>query len=321
MAEPPVNALDRLAFLMAFVPYLADVGTVTVAEAAKHFDMPEDFIRRSAERLTVMGIPGETRDYLPGDLFDIDWDALELHDEIVLTNRIVIDDVPRLSAREAAALLAGLQVLGTDPVIAARPEFASLASKLRAGAAGEPETPAIATSVPAAFAPLRKAIEAGVVVEFEYRNADGHVQRRRVEPLRLESQDAEHHLRGWCTLRNAMRTFRLDRMLDVTVIEDTPVTHSIDELESVGEAPTDRDLVVTIECDAAALPFLAGYAPTDISIDGGRATATIALATYATLGRLLTEIPGAVVAAPSEARRHVSAWAQDALGRYARSGE
>jgi len=321
MAESPQGALDRLAFLMAFVPYLADVGSVTVAEAAKHFDVPEDFIRRSAERLTVMGIPGETRGYLHGDLFDIDWTALEEHDEIILTNRIVIDDVPRLSAREAAALLAGLQVLGSDPVIASRPEFASLAAKLKAGAAGKPEAPAIATSAPAAFAPLRQAIEAGVVVEFEYRNAEGRFERRRVEPLRLESQDAEHYLRGWCMLRDAMRTFRLDRMLDVTIIEDQRVTHSLAELDAVGETPTDRDLVVTIECDASSVPFLAGYSPADVAIDGDRATATVALASYAMLPRLITEIPGAVVTGPPEARRHLAAWAEDALGRYRRSGE
>src|SRR5699024_1906060 len=79
------------------------------------------------------GIPGETRTYLPQDLFDIDWDALEEHDEIEITHRVVLNDAPRFSAREASALLAGLQYIRSLPANIDDALVASVSSKLAHG--------------------------------------------------------------------------------------------------------------------------------------------------------------------------------------------
>src|SRR5690606_12416791 len=133
--------------------------------------------------LTVTGIAAGP---LPdGELFDIDFDALERDDEIVLVTRIAIEDeVPRLSGREAAALIAGLQLLGRDPVIGASREYASLAEKLRHGAAADPLPTAVVATEVANFEPLRAAIAEGRRVAFDYRGAGSdRVERREVEPL------------------------------------------------------------------------------------------------------------------------------------------
>ncbi len=77
-AERPLQALDRAALLLQLVPYLIGKGEVSVAEAAKEFDVTPGQMRAMVERLTVIGLPGE-RGYwqLPNELFDIDWDLLE----------------------------------------------------------------------------------------------------------------------------------------------------------------------------------------------------------------------------------------------------
>ena len=127
MAEPggALHAPDKLAFLLSLVPYLMDRERVSVAEAAAHFGVPRRRDPRAVELIAVSGVPGETTQYQHGDLFDIAWDDFEQNDVIVLTNLVAIDDSPRFSAREAAALIAGLQYLPSLPENADRAAIAT----------------------------------------------------------------------------------------------------------------------------------------------------------------------------------------------------
>ncbi|HEY8281520.1 MAG TPA: WYL domain-containing protein, partial [Leifsonia sp.] len=81
----PMQAQDKLAFLLALVPYLMDRDRVSVTEAARHFGVEKSQLRDAVRLIAVSGIPGETNAYQPGDLFDIAWDDFEENDQIVLT--------------------------------------------------------------------------------------------------------------------------------------------------------------------------------------------------------------------------------------------
>ncbi len=321
MADAPAEAIDKVAFYLAFVPYLDERGAVPVAEAAAHFGYAPEFIRDSVLKIMTFGVPGPDGLYLANDLFDFDLDALEEDDELVLMQRVAIDDVPRMSAREAAALIAGLGVLGSDPVIAASADFASLVAKLAHGAAEAPEEPVVAPTAPEApnFAELRGAIAAGRRVAFDYRNADGTTMRREVDPLRLESADADIYLRGWCWLRSAIRTFRLDRIGGIVVL-DAAVEHGVAELDATadGYTPEADDVLVTIECDAVGVPLMSGYRPRALRRDGasGRVRMDVAIGSDGALRRIVAEIPGAVVVAPESARTAVHAWSRESRSRY-----
>lgn len=320
MAEPRF-ALDKVAFLMAFVPYLGDRDEpVSVAEAARHFGTTEEFVRRAAVQLTMTGLPGESGVGLSFDLFDIDYDALESRDELVLTNRIAIDDVPRLSSREAAAVIAGLEIIGQDPVIAASPYFATLRAKLVRGAAAEPDAPAVGVQTVPYFAELRQAIAERRRVAFRYRAAGAPTaEQREVDPLRIEAIDASYHLRAWCHVRGGFRTFRLDR-IDGLELLDTPTAHDASELDqaATGFTPSDEHPIVTIEFDAAGIDLVEGYRPESLEVDkaSGRATMRVAVSSAVIVRRLLAETPGARVVGPEEARSAVREWAADAVGRY-----
>lgn len=318
----PDDGSEKLAFYLAFVPYLRELESVSVAEAAAHFGYSEAFIRDSVLKIMTLGVPGETGMYLPQDLFDFDLGALEEDDELVLIQRVAIDDVPRISAREAAGLLAGLALLGADPTIAAVADFTTLRAKLARGAAEAPAEPVIATSAARLpnFAELRDAIAAGSRVAFDYRNADGTSARREVDPIRLESTDAEHYLRGWCYLRGGLRTFRLDRISGLATLT-APVEHDVHDLDAsaIGFDPGPEHGSVTIECDASAVPLMSGYRPSSTRRIGatGRARMEVAIGSDAAIRRILAEVPGAVVVAPPAARAAVRTWAQAALDRYA----
>lgn len=338
MAErsQPLQARDKLAFLLSLVPWLMDHDGASVSEAARHFGMTPQQIREAVELIAVSGVPGETDAYQHEDLFDINWDAFEERDEIVLTNRVAIDDSPRFSAREAAALIAGLQYLSALPENADRAAIASLMGKLSRGASSEPSqvgvagaatTGAIDTIAPDPLAPtlalIRESVETGVQLELDYLNSQGQRERRRVDPLRVESIDADWYLRGWCHLREAVRTFRLDRISNA-IITDEPIEHRAGDsdvrLPDVLFEPSPEDLEVTIEVTPSAMPLLADYVPDGATTTEheGRIRTTVRVSHYHGLKRLISSMPGvATVIAPPSARAAVESWAREAAARYA----
>ncbi|MBN9180571.1 MAG: WYL domain-containing protein, partial [Microbacterium sp.] len=138
-AGRPVLATDRAALMLQLVPYLIGKGEVSVAEAADEFDVTPAQMRGMVEKLTVIGLPGEGGFWqLPNDLFDIDWDLLDERDLIVITNSVGLERAPRLTAREAAALLAGLQLARSLPGVEEGGVISGLLAKLARGASSAP---------------------------------------------------------------------------------------------------------------------------------------------------------------------------------------
>ncbi len=319
---PPTGSRDKLAFLLALVPWLLEHDRVSVAEAAAHFGVSEDDIRSSVSLVAMSGVPGSTATYQHEDLFDIDWDAFELHDEIAITQHVAIDDAPRLSAREAAALIAGLQYLQSLPENADRVAIRNLVEKLSRGASGAPSPLAVAGDPDSEVIGLvRRAVADGRRVRFAYLNSRGEREERDVDPLRVESIDSDWYLRGWCHLRGALRTFRFDRMSDMTVT-DAPIEHDASEvrLPDTLFEPSAEDLEVTIEAAPEVVGLLADYIPDGAltSEVGDRIRTTLRVSHYHGLKRLIAGMPGTVrVVAPEQARRAVAEWAAAGLSRYA----
>src|SRR5699024_7392369 len=74
----------------------------------REFEVDPEQLRAMLRTLTVVG--GPSGGYYTGDMFDIDWDLLDHHDAIRLTQTVGIDRVERFKTREAAALIAGHQL-------------------------------------------------------------------------------------------------------------------------------------------------------------------------------------------------------------------
>jgi proteasome accessory factor C len=320
-AVAPLQAQDKLTFLLSLVPYLVERDRVSVTEVADHFGVKPEQIREAVRLIAVSGVPGETHTYQYEDLFDIAWDDFEENDQIVITNHVAIDDSPRFSAREAAALIAGLQYLSALPENADRAAVASLMSKLSRGSSGMPSQVAVEGSeTDSTLALIRESVRRGVQLEFDYLSSTGDSERRRVDALLVESVDADWYLRGWCHLREAIRTFRLDRISNPEVT-DEPISHGANDVtlpETLFEGSAD-DLVVTIEVAKSAEALLADYIP-----DGALRTerddhvrTVVRVSHYHGLKRLIASMPGvATVIEPPEARRVVAEWASAGASRY-----
>jgi proteasome accessory factor C len=317
----PKQAADKLAFLLALVPYLMDHDRVSVPEVAAHFGVSEAEIRDAVNLIAVSGIPGATGTYQHNDLFDVAWDDFLDNDQIVLTNLVAIDESPRFSGREAAALIAGLQYLSALPENTDRGAIATLMAKLSRGASTTPTRLAVEdTATDTTLAIIRECVAAGVQVEFDYRGARGDAERRRVDPLRIESLDADWYLRGWCHLRAAVRTFRLDRISDPHRT-DEPITYRSRDValpDSLFEVSLD-DVEVTLEVSRSDLPLLEDYVRDNpvTMVDEARARTVIRVSHLNGLKRLVASMPGVVtVVAPDEARAAVAEWAAAGADRY-----
>ena len=323
MAErpSPLKAQDKLAFLLSLVPFLMEHERISVQDAADHFDVTPQQVRDAVELIAVSGIPGETGQYQHGDLFDLAWDEFEENDQIVLTNLVAIDDAPRFSGREAAALIAGLQYLSALPENADRTAIATLMAKLARGASGLPSQFAVGGSdSDGTLALIRESVASGLQLEFDYVNSRGEHERRRVDPLRVESMDADWYLRGWCHLREAVRTFRIDRIGHPRITTAPITTHAADvQLSDALFVGSESDLMVTIDVAPAAASLVADYLTDGASstIVDGHTRTNLRVSHYHGLKRLVGSLPGMVtVVEPADARDAIAKWAAAGAAQY-----
>lgn len=68
-------------------------------------------------------------------------------------------------------------------------------------------------------AQFRNAIREGRKTELLYKAEDGKETKRVIWPLAVAYFDAQRLIIAWCELRQAFRSFRTDRMVEATVLE------------------------------------------------------------------------------------------------------
>ncbi len=325
-------ASDRVLLLLSLVPYLREHGPTPIAELARTFDADPRMLRSLIGFLGTAGIPGETLAYQHNDLFDIDWDAFEEHDIVSLTQTVAVDETPRFTGVETAALLAGLAAL--RPLLTA--EDARLAADLgeRLGAMmGTAELPAVVVSQEdpqGDLAVLVRAIEAERAVRFRYRDAAGTVSSRTVHPGSLTEREGTWYLHGFNVERSAQRTFSVPQLSDLTVLDErlTAAAAPPDGVATGATDPASNDAGARASSEILAivptrlLGAIRGFAPQQVTggdivappgttlvrIDAWHAGAAVRLAQHG---------PGEIeIVAPVAARAAVSAWAESALAAY-----
>lgn len=318
-AEParanPV-ASDRVAIVMTLVPYVIEHGPTRIEDAARLFGVTPQVMREMVENLNVIGLPGG----MDNELFSIDWDAFDEHDEIVLVNVVAFERAPRLSSREAAALLAGLQYAQAVPAVAEQGVVAGLLAKLARGAGAPPGELVLAPDpVDEVRATVSEAMNQRRALSFTYRPIDAEVMTRTVDPIRILAIDAQWYLRGWCHLRRAVRTFHLERIGDL-VVTDIPAAQHDDHATALFSGPG-GEVVARIRYADHVAPLLGQYldhAEVDEDPDAAdRSVATLHVSDSRALKRLAARRGGAVeVLDPAEAREAAVEWAAAGLARY-----
>jgi len=308
----------RLSRLLAMVPWLAANDGVTVEEAARHFGISEKQLQADLWLLICTGRPG----HLHGDLVDIQfWDE---GGSIHVLDAQTLDRPLRLSPDEASALVVALRYLEQVPGLDQRDVLTSAIAKLET-AAGEALAAAdgVTVSMEAAVSDevgsvVATALSANRRVHLTYVSASDQRSERDVDPMRLLSIDGHSYLEGWCLSAGAVRTFRLDRIEVIELLDSsTSIPDDVSGVDLTSGLRPDGPLVrLELQPEAA---WIADEHPTESveDLDDGRVVVSLRVSDDMWLVRLLLRMGSSVRVVDNPAvTQQVTHAAERALARY-----
>jgi predicted DNA-binding transcriptional regulator YafY len=261
---PPrvVPATDRLQRLLALVPYVVSRKAVGLADTAAAFGISE---RELVDDLNMLWCV-ELRSPDPYCPIDLSYEG----GEIVISEAESFDRPLRLGVDEASALLVALRMLAELPSLGERSALSRTIAKLEAAAgdAGEVSTQVAVQlddrGTKSAAAQVRDAIERGRRLHLSYYvPGRDEATERDVDPMRLLVVEGRTYLEGWCLRAEAVRLFRLDRVLALTVLDEPASVPAQAEPRDVDQGlfrPSADDVEVELELSAAGR-WVAEYYP------------------------------------------------------------
>lgn len=211
-----VTSAERLRRLLALVPYVVSRQAVGLAETAAAFGMTE---RELVDDLNLVWCV-ELKAPEPYCPIDLSYEG----GEIVVSQAESIARPLRLTADEASALLVALRMLAEVPGDGSA--VARLIAKLEtaAGAAAVASAQVTVQIDPpngrGVAAQVRTALAEGRRVHMRYYvPGRDEATERDVDPMRLLVVEGRTYLEGWCRRAEGVRKFRLDRVLDLSVLD------------------------------------------------------------------------------------------------------
>jgi proteasome accessory factor C len=214
------NAIDQTRRMLSLVTYLRERPGARVSEVARAFGVTEAELIGDLNILPLCGTS-----FRGGDLLDIDTDG----ERIWWHNPGTADDVAqplRLAADEATALLVATRAVANLPGL----RDSDRQALLRAGAkletaAGEAAGASAQLSVTfesegSVFATVDRAITERRRLWMRYYSpARDALTEREVDPIRLFAV-GHTYFEGWCRLSEDRRTFRLDRVEEIRLLDE-----------------------------------------------------------------------------------------------------
>jgi proteasome accessory factor C len=315
------TATDRLQRLLALVPYVVSREVVGLAETAAAFGVTESELVDDLNMLWCV----ELRSPDPYCPIDLSYEG----GEIMVSQAESMDRPLRLGTDEASALLIGLRMLAELPGPHDQSALRRTIAKLEA-AAGEAAAASAQVAVhldvraPADVqARVADAIRLGRRLHLSYYvPGRDEATERDVDPMRLLLVEGRSYLEAWCRSADAVRLFRLDRVLGLTVLDDAaevPVGAKQVDVDSGLFRPSASDVIVELEL-ARAGHWVADYYPCDKVTDLGDGRLKVVLRTpdAGWVRRLALRLgEDGKVTAPAALVRAIEDEATAALARYA----
>ncbi len=313
-------AQERLPRLLALVPYLIARPGIAIDEAADDLGVSARQLRKDLELLWMCGLPG----YGPGDLIDLSMDG----DTVTVQYDAGMRRPLRLTGAEATALLVALRALVDTPGMVDADAVRRALAKIEA-AAGQAQPAGVAVGLGVREGVntantrrvVQEALQAKRALHMTYYTASkDEITERTVDPMRLLIVNGRGYLEAWCRRAEAVRLFRLDRVDDVTVLEEPaappPFAEQTDVSEGLFRPQPDQEVaVLVLEPDAR---WVSEYYPVENleELDGGRMRVWMRYADTAWMVRLVLGHGGDItVEEPAGLAEQVRERAQQALDR------
>ncbi|WP_370255986.1 helix-turn-helix transcriptional regulator [Streptomyces sp. V4I8] len=266
----PVNAIDQTRRMLSLVTYLKERPGARVEDVARAFGISEDELVSDLDVLPMCGTS-----FRGGDLLDIDTDG----ERIWWHNPDDVAEPLRLAADEATALLVAARAVSTLPGLRESDRQALLRATAKVeAAAGEAAGASSRLSVTfesegGVFADVDRAISERRRLWIRYYSpARDEVTEREIDPIRLVSV-GHTYVEAWCRRSEARRTFRLDRVAEIRILDEPSAPPEI-ELRDLSEGlvqPAAEDPEVVVEVGPGGR-WVAEYYPHDSAdelADGG----------------------------------------------------
>jgi proteasome accessory factor C len=235
-----------------------------VSEILGRFDYSEEQLTRDLNTVFVCGLPG----YGPGDLMEAYIDE----DEVIIDAADYFTRAPRLTSTETLGLLAaGMTVIGMGE---GTPALESAVRKLTKAVMPEASSALVVDVVDESenVGILRSAAAERKVVQITYRSVGKEeTTNREVEPWTVFTTLGRWYVMGHCRLVDGERTFRVDRIRDLEVTDETFERPQRVPEPGVGYTASEDDVVCTIDLYAKAL-WVLEYYPVEVLRQSGRST-------------------------------------------------
>jgi predicted DNA-binding transcriptional regulator YafY len=321
------TSTTRLQRLLALVPYVVSRKVVGLADTAAAFGVSE---RELVDDLNLLWCV-ELRSPDPYCPIDLSYEG----GEIVVSQAESMDRPLRLAVDEASALLVALRMLAEIGQVASMPgldEGQALnrtIAKLEA-AAGEAATPSTQVAIQvdkiaqqAVLDQLRDALARRHRVHMSYYvPGRDEATERDVDPMRLLIVEGRTYLEGWCRRADAVRLFRLDRVLSLDVLDvaaEVPAGAEPKDVDQGLFSPSADDLNVVIELTPLGR-WVAEYYPCDSieELGDGRLRVTLRTPDPGWVRRLALRLgENGRIVAPASLAAQVREDASAALAQYA----
>jgi proteasome accessory factor C len=282
------SASDRVARLLAVIPWIAAHDGPTLREISERFGVPRRKLQEDLEVLMMVGVPP----YTPDTLIDVTIDG----DRVWLRFADVFARPLHLTPEQGLALVvagaASQSLPGADDTGPLATALAKLADVLGVEP-GEAVSVTLGETRPGVLEALRTAASDNRRVRIDYYTY-GRDERttREVDPHAVVAHQGAWYLRGYCHMARGRRLFRVDRVVDAVVL-DEPVERGPDDGEA-DAAPIELgpDVPrVTLEVAPSAAWVAETYPVDDVTaLDDGRLRLRLAVTATPWLERLLVRL-------------------------------
>lgn len=310
-----MSAADTVARMLALVPWLLERPGASVREAAEAFGVTPRTILEDLDTIGYCGLPGLGG----GDLFEINL----YRDRIIVRIAHELDEPLRLTPREALRL-----VLAGEAVAAALPhDVPALRSALDAvrSSVGVPAGVSVQHDDDGTgwLEDVRRAIGEGRQLQISYRSRGADAPRERVvHPWLLQVSEGEWYLRALDERSDEPRTFRLDRIASLRMLDGDAQERPDDDPDVPPRyEPGPDDIEVELRLAPSARWVAEEVRADEVgeAEDGSRRVVFHTDSMPWVVRLLLAAGPGAQVVRPRQLAEEVQAVAARALARYSES--
>lgn len=212
MPKQEIDGEELFNLALSIVGLILRDGPHTVSELVEHFGYSDKTIKKAVITIGNTENLSSCQTY-----FFLDDDLLEQGEVDFAQGFANLSEPPVLSKRQVTALATGLDYLASLPQFEGNSDLSELRTHLGSEASTLVQA---STRTGELTAVIQQAMLEGRALSCGYMNQLGERSERRIDPLRLDFVSGKHYLRGFCHKHWAVRSFRLDRIQSVSILED-----------------------------------------------------------------------------------------------------